>query len=171
LSWLVSSRMENVRTAINNQFIADPARVDINDVRASPIGRVIRLKQTAQGLPIKDAIMQLAGAGRHSDTSRDIQTIRILADTITGINDNLRGINTAGWAKVRDRGQAVDAGRRPAAVLMAVRISAQAFAPLCNQMIMNIQQFMPDKMWVQMTGDDGQSTSMQLTPEMIVGQL
>jgi hypothetical protein len=169
LSWLVSSRMENVRTAINNQFIADPARVDINDVRASPIGRVIRLKQTAQGLPIKDAIMQLAVQDVTGGHITDIQTIRILADTITGINDNLRGINTAGGRRsATEARQSMQAGAQRLSS-MAVRISAQAFAPLCLQMISNIQQFMPDKMWVQMTGDDGQMSSTTLTPEMVVG--
>ena len=52
---------------------------------------------------------------------------------------------------------------------MAIRISAQAFAPLCTQMILNIQQFMPDKMWVEMTGDDGLPSSLELTPELLVG--
>lgn len=169
ISWLVSSRMENVRTAINNQFIADPARVDINDVRASPIGRVIRLKQTAQGLPIKDAIMQLAVSDVTQGHIADIQTIRILADTITGINDNLRGINTSGGRRsATEARQSMQAGAQRLSS-MAIRISAQAFAPLCLQMISNIQQFMPDKMWVQMTGDDGQPDSRSLTPDMLVG--
>lgn len=168
LSWLVSSRMENVRAAINNQFIADPARVDINDVRASPIGRVIRLKQTAQGLPIKDAIMQLQVSDVTMGHITDIQTIRILADTITGINDNLRGINTSGGRRsATEARQSMQAGAQRLSS-MAIRISAQAFAPLCQQMISNIQQFMPDEMWVQMTGDVG-SESLKLTPEMVVG--
>jgi hypothetical protein len=169
LSWLVSSRMENVRAAINNQFIADPARVDINDVRASPIGRVIRLKQTAQGLPIKEAIEQVIVNDVTRGHLSDIQTIRIIADTITGVNDNLRGIQTAGGRRsATEARQSMQAGAQRLSS-MAVRISAQAFAPLCTQMILNIQQFMPDKMWVEMTGDDGSPSSQQLTPEMLVG--
>lgn len=169
LSWLVSSRMENVRAAINNQFIADPARVDINDVRASPIGRVIRLKQTAQGLPVREAIDQLQVNDVTSRHLTDIQTIRILADTITGVNDNLRGIQTAGGRRsATEARQSMQAGAQRLSS-MAIRISAQAFLPLATQMISNIQQFMPDKMWVEMTGDDGMPQSTQLTPEMLVG--
>lgn len=169
LSWLVSSRMENVRAAINNQFIADPARVDINDVRASPIGRVIRLKQTAQGLPIKEAIEQVIVHDVTRGHLSDIQTIRIIADTITGVNDNLRGIQTAGGRRsATEARQSMQAGAQRLSS-MAVRISAQAFAPLCTQMILNIQQFMPQKMWVEMTGDDGMPASTELTPEMLVG--
>lgn len=169
LSWLVSSRMENVRAAINNQFVADPSRIEINDIRSSAIGRVVRLKQSAQGLPIKDAIMQLAVNDVTSGHLADIQTMRILADTVTGINDNLRGINTQGGRRsATEARQSMQAGAQRLSS-MAIRISAQAFMPLCLQMISNIQQFMPDKMWVQMTGDDGVPRSTELTPEMIVG--
>ena len=169
MSWLISSRMENVRAAVNNQFIADPARVDINDVRASPIGRVIRLKQTAQGLPIKEAIEQVIVNDVTRSHLQDIQTMRILADTITGVNDNLRGINTSGGRRsATEARQSMQAGAQRLSS-MAIRISAQAFSPLCTQMILNIQQFMPDKMWVEMTGDDGMPSSQELTPEMLVG--
>lgn len=168
ISWLVSSRMENVRTAINNQFVADPARVDVNDIRSSAIGRVIRLKQTAMGLPIKDAIMQLLVQDVTSGHIADIQTMRILADTITGVNDNLRGIQTAGGRRsATEARMSMQAGASRLSQL-AVRISAQAMLPLVQQMISNIQQFMPDKMWVEMTGDEG-AQSFQLTPEMITG--
>lgn len=169
LSWLVSSRMENVRTAINNQFIADPARVDVNDIRSSPIGRVIRLKQAAMGLPVKEAIMQLLVQDVTMGHITDIQTMRILADTITGVNDNMRGINTSGGRRsATEARQSMQAG---AARLSqhAIRISSQAFQPLCTQQILNIQQFMPDKMWIEVTGDDGQPSSQQLTPDMLMG--
>lgn len=53
---------------------------------------------------------------------------------------------------------------------LAVRVSAQCFQPLAQQMIMNIQQFMPDKMWIETTGDDGAVSSQKITPEMLVGQ-
>ena len=170
LSWLVSSRMENVRTSINNQFIADPARVEVNDVRASPIGRIIRLKQTAIGLPVKDAIMQLMVQDVTTGHINDIQVMRILADTITGVNDNMRGIQTAGGRRSATEARMAMQNGASRLSQMAIRVSAQAFQPLCQQMIMNIQQFMPDKMWVETTGDDGSPASTAITPDMIVGQ-
>jgi hypothetical protein len=170
LSWLVSSRMENVRTAINNQFVADPSRVEVNDVRASPIGRIIRLKQTAIGLPVKEAIMQLMVNDVTTGHISDIQVMRILADTITGVNDNMRGIQTAGGRRSATEARMAMQNGASRLSQMAIRVSAQAFQPLCQQMIMNIQQFMPDKMWVETTGDDGSPASTAITPDMIVGQ-
>lgn len=169
LSWLVSSRMENVRTAINNQFIADPARVDLNDIRTSPIGRIIRLKQAAMGLPVQEAIQQLVVQDVTQGHLGDIQTMRILADTITGVNDNMRGIqNQGGRRSATEARMSMQAGASRLSQL-AVRISSQALHPMVQQMIMNIQQFMPDQMWVETTGDDGQLNSKQMTPEMLTG--
>lgn len=169
LSWLVSSRMENVRVAINNMFVADPARVEVNDIRSSPIGRIIRLKQAAMGLPVREAIMQLLVQDVTQGHIGDIQTMRILADTITGVNDNMRGINTSGGRRsATEARQSMQAG---AARLSqhAIRISAQGFQPLAAQQILNIQQFMPEKMWVEVTGDDGTPNSLQMTADMLVG--
>lgn len=169
LSWLVSSRMENVRTSINNQFVADPARVEVNDIRTSTIGRIIRLKQAAMGLPVKEAIMQLLVQDVTQGHVGDIQTMRILADTITGVNDNMRGIQTAGGRRsATEARMSMQAGASRLSQL-AVRISSQGFLPLANQMIMNVQQFMPDKMWVEVTGDDGTPSSRELTPDMLMG--
>lgn len=170
LSWLVSSRMENVRTSINNMFAADPARIEINDIRSSPIGRIIRMKQTAMGLPIKDAIQQIMVQDVTSGHINDIQVMRILADTITGVNDNMRGIQTAGGRRSATEARMAMQNGASRLSQMAVRVSGQAFQPLSQQMIMNIQQFMPDKMWLETTGDDGQPDSRQITPDMIVGQ-
>lgn len=170
LSWLVSSRMENVRTAINNQFVADPSRVEVNDVRASPIGRIIRLKQQAIGLPVREAIMQLMVNDVTTGHISDIQVMRILADTITGVNDNMRGIQTSGGRRSATEARMAMQNGASRLSQMAIRVSAQAFQPLCQQMIMNIQQFMPDKMWIETTGDDGSPASTAITPDMIVGQ-
>jgi hypothetical protein len=169
MSWLISSRMENVRTAINNQFVADPSRVEVNDIRTSAIGRVIRLKQQAMGLPVKEAIMQLIVQDVTMGHLQDIQTMRILADTITGVNDNMRGIQNPGGRKsATEARMSMQAGAGRLSQI-AIRTSAQSMLPLANQMILNIQQFMPDKMWVEMTGDAQVPSSQMLTPEMLVG--
>src|SRR5205085_12475898 len=130
LSWLVSSRMENVRTAINNQFVADPARVEVNDIRNSPIGRIIRLKQTAIGLSVREAIMQLQVQDVTQGHIGDIQVMRILADTITGVNDNMRGIQTAGGRRSATEARMAMQNGASRLSQLAVRISGQAFQPL-----------------------------------------
>lgn len=170
LSWLVSSRMENVRSSINNQFVVDPARVEVNDIRSSTIGRIIRLKQSAMGLPIQQAIQQLVVQDVTQGHLADIQTMRVLADTITGVNDNMRGIQTAGGRRsATEARMSMQAGASRLSQ-MAIRISSQGLHPMVQQIIYNTQQFMPPEMWLEMTGDDGQVQSQQITPDMLVGE-
>lgn len=169
ISWVVSSRMENVRAAVSNTFVADPAKVELNDLARGPIGRIIRLKQTAIGSDVRMAIQQL----QVNDVTRghitDLQTLRILADTITGVNDNMRGIQTAGGRRsATEARMSMQAGASRLSQL-AVRISSQCLHPCVSQMILNTQQLIPDEFWIEQTGDDGRPLSTQLTPDMIVG--
>lgn len=169
LSWLVNSRMENVRTTLNNQFAADPSRVEMQDFRQPAPGKVIRLKQTAIGTPIKEALFQIPVQDVTQGHFADMQNLRTLADSTTGINDNMRGIQTQGGRRsATEARMSMQAGASRLSQ-MAVRISSQSLMEMAEQMISNIQQFMPDEMWVQLTGDDGQPFSELLKPEMVMG--
>jgi hypothetical protein len=168
LSWLVSSRMENVRASIANSYVVDPARIEMNDMRASAIGRIIRLKQAAMGLPVDQAIMQLQVNDVTGGHFNDIQTIRLLADAATGVNDNLRGIQSAGGRRsATEARMSMQAGASRLSQL-AMRLSGQSFQGLSGQMISNIQQWMPEEFWIETTGDEG-AQSIKATPEMLVG--
>lgn len=170
LSWLVSSRIENVRASVANSFAVDPSRIDINDIRSSAIGRMIRLKQSAMGLPVKEAIMQIIVQDVTQGHLADMQNMRILADTITGVNDNMRGIQTAGGRRSATEARIAMQNGGGRLSQHAVRISSQAYHPMVQQMISNIQQFMPDELWVEVTGQDGQTQeSQRMTPDMLVG--
>jgi hypothetical protein len=169
LSWLVSSRMENVRSSIQNSFMADPARVELNDIRSSAIGRIIRLKQAAMGTPINQAIQQLVVQDVTMGHMSDMQNMRILADTITGVNDNMRGIQTAGGRRSATEARIAMQNGGGRLSQHAVRISAQAYHPMVEQMISNTQQFCPDEMWLEMTGEDGTTSSQSVTPDMLCG--
>jgi hypothetical protein len=169
LSWLINSRMENVRVTMHNQFVADPARIEMQDLRSPAAGKVIRLKAAAMGTPVNDAIRQLMVQDHTQGHVNDIQLLRMLADSITGINDNMRGINTTGGRRsATEARMSMQAGASRLSQL-AIRISSQGFMGLAEQMIQNIQQYMPEEMWAEMTGDDGQPQSTLLTPDMIMG--
>lgn len=171
ISWLVNSRMENVRTTINNQFVADPNRIEMQDLRQPPAGKCIRLKQAAIGTDVREAIMQLTTMDVTQGHFQDINFFRMLADATTGINDNMRGIQSQGGRRsATEARMAMQAGASRLSQL-AIRISSQAMFDIADQMIMNIQQFMPEEMWIEISGDEplmGQ-TSTLLKPDMIVG--
>lgn len=168
MSWLVNSRIENVRTTINNMFIADPGRVEMQDLRSPAPGRIIRLKRMAIGTPIDEAIKQLVVMDNTQGHFNDISLLRMLADSITGVNDNLRGIQPQGGRRsATEARMSMQAGASRLSQ-MAVRISSQGLLDIAEQGISNIQQYCPEEMWVQMSGDS-EAPSTLLTPDMITG--
>jgi hypothetical protein len=172
ISWLVNSRMENVRTTVNNQFVVDPSRVEMQDLRQPAPGKAIRLKQAAIGSDVREAIQQLTTLDVTAGHFQDMQFLRLLGDATTGINDNMRGIQTQGGRRsATEARMAMQAGASRLSQL-AIRISSQALDDIANQMIINLQQFMPDEMWVELSGDEtglGGAGSTLLKPDMIVG--
>jgi hypothetical protein len=169
ISWLVNSRMENVRTTINNQFVVDPGRVEMQDLRQPAPGKAIRLKQAAIGSDVREAIQQLTTLDVTQGHFQDMQLLRLLGDATTGINDNMRGIQTQGGRRsATEARMAMQAGASRLSQL-AIRISSQAMDDICDQMIINLQQFMPDEMWVELSGDETGPPSLLLKPDMIVG--
>lgn len=169
ISWLVNSRMANVRTTMHNQFLVDPARIEMQDLRTPAEGKIIRLKAAAMGTPVNDAIRQLTVMDNTQGHFNDIQLLRTLADSTTGINDNMRGVQTtSGRRSATEARMSMQAGASRLGQL-AVRISSQGFMGIAEQMISNIQQLMPNEMWVEMTGDNATPTSSLLTPDMIMG--
>lgn len=170
ISWLVNSRMENVRTTVNNQFIVDPARVEMQDLRQPAPGKAIRLKQAAMGTDVREAIQQLLVQDVTAGHFQDMQLLRLLGDACSGINDNMRGIQTAGGRRsATEARMAMQAGASRLSQ-MAIIISGQTMDDICDQSIINIQQFMPDEMWIELSGDeDNLPSSTLLKPDMIAG--
>lgn len=168
LSWLVTSRMENVRASVANSYIVDPSRIEMNDMRSSAIGRIIRMKKSAMGLPVNDAIKQLNISDVTGGHFNDIQTIRLLADAATGVNDNLRGMQSNGGRRsATEARMSMQAGASRLSQL-AMRLSGQSFAVMASQMVSNTQQWMPEEFWIEFTGDEG-AESIKGDPNKLVG--
>lgn len=51
---------------------------------------------------------------------------------------------------------------------LAIRISSQSMSQMAKQMVMNTQQFMPNEMWIEISGDKGMESKL-LTPDMLIG--
>lgn len=189
LSWLVNSHIENVRTALNNMIVVDPSMVEMQDLKSPGPGKLIRLKESAQGRDIRSVLQQLQIVDVTGSHLRDFPVIMKIADAIGAVNDNIRGIQSAGGRKsateVRLSGEA-GASRLAAHARL---ISAQSLTQLTEQMCLNVQQYLDDEFFIDLVGMQGlqyplrQLTvnpmktdengnpvdPMQITPEMLVG--
>lgn len=169
LSWLINSHMDNVRTALNNMFVVDPSKIEIQDLKEPGAGKLIRLKKSAYGQDVKGALQQLDVKDVTRNHIQDFQLFMSLGDAMSSITDNLRGLQAAGGRKtateVRTAGEA-GASRLAAQSRL---ISAQALVDLTEMMVLNLQQNLSDEFFLQIVGQDGVDNSHRITPEHITG--
>jgi len=169
LSWFIDSHMHNVKAAMNNMFIVDPSRVEMQDLKNPDPGKIIRLKRSSYGQDVRSAITQLNVTDVTKNHINDMQMMVRLADSMTAINDNLRGLQTDGGRKtateVRTSGEAAASRLASHARLT----SAQGVSDLTEQWTLNTQQFLDQEFEFQITGPEGQQDPIHLSPEMLTG--
>lgn len=167
MSWLVNSHMFNVREAIANQFIVDPNMVEMQDLKRTTPGRIIRLKRAALGQDVRAAIQQLQVQDVTRGNMSDLQIIMRLADILTGATDNLKGLQDAGGRKTATEiRQSNDAGASRLAALARV-ISAQCLTDSTEMMVLNVQQYMDYEFYTMLLGED--EFSALIRPDLPVG--
>lgn len=169
LSWLINSHVSNVRASLNNMFIVDPSKVEMKDVQDSKPGKVIRLKPAAYGQDVRTVISQLAVADVTQNHIRDFELTMKLGDSLTGVTDNIRGLQDSGGRKTATEVRTASEAGASRLAAQAMVISAQAISNLAQQMSLNIQQFMEDGMYLQVVGNDGIGNPIQIQPEHLVG--
>ena len=187
MSWLVNSHIENVRTALNNMLVVDPGLVEMQDLKNPGPGKIIRLKEAAQGTDVRAAVQQLGIVDVTSGhMHRDFPMVMKIADAIGAVNDNLRGIQNQGGRKsaTEARTSAEAAASRLAS--HAKLISSQSMVVLAEQLSLNIQQYLDDEFFIDIVGMQGlqyplrhfginpaklmaEGGAVRITPEMLVG--
>lgn len=179
MSWFINSHIDNVRTALNNMFVVDENRIVIGDLKKPEPGKIIRLKKSAAGTDVRTALQQLQVADVTGSHIRDMELFMRMGDTLSAINDNLKGVQDSGGRKtateVRTSGEAAASRLASHAKL----ISAQAIVDLTEQMSCNIQQFMDDEFYIDLVGSKGMEDVLRpmmqgqggvgISPEMLVG--
>lgn len=169
ISWFINSHIENVRTVLNNMLVVDPSRVEMQDLRHPDAGKLIRIKRAAYGQDVREMLQQLQVSDVTANHVRDLEMFIRLADSLTGVNDNLRGLQDSGSRKtateVRTSGEA---GASRLASSARLR-SAQALVDLAEMMSLNIQQYMSEEFYVQLLGADAQAKPFRMSPAHLTG--
>jgi hypothetical protein len=170
MSWLINSHIHNVRAALNNQWVVDPNKIDMNDLESDEPGKLIKLKNTPfGGMDPRQAVMQLPVTDVTGSHINDFQLLSRMASDLTGATDNIRGLQEAGGRKTATEVRtSTDAGSSRLAARGRI-ISAQAMTDLAGQLSSNYQQFLTEEMEVQLLGDAAQRGSVRINNESIQG--
>lgn len=166
-SWFLNSHMYNVRSALNNMMIVNPAMIEMKDLADPKPGKIIRMKRSALGQDPRFAVQQLQISDITRSHVEDLQGLLRMGDMLSSVTDNLRGIQDSGSRKtateVRTAGEA-GASRLAA---QARLYSAMQMAPHASQMCMNNQQFLTKEYMLQVVGMEGAQT---IGPDQISGE-
>ena len=75
LNWMFNSHITNVRKAINDMLIVDPSLVNMEDLENPAPGKLIRLRRSAWGKGVQNAVEQLQVNDITREHMRDAQQI------------------------------------------------------------------------------------------------
>ena len=163
-------------------FVVDPSMVEMQDLKNPGPGKLIRLKKAVWGRDVRTALNQLSVTDVTGSHFKDFELFARMGDSLSAVNDNLRGIQDPGGRKtateVRTSGEA--AASRLAA--HARLISAQGMVDLAEQMSVNIQQNLEEEFYLNIVGQEGLDvpihslegasgvgTPTRISPEMLTG--
>ena len=170
MSWFMNSHIYNVRTSLNNMFVVDPTKVEMQDFQSPEPGKIIRLKNTAFGMPDPaKAVMQLPVQDITRAHLQDFNMFGKLATDLTGASDNVRGLQDSGGRKTATEVRtAADAGTSRLAAKGKL-YSAMALTGLAEQQTSNYQQYLTQDFELQILGAQGQAASVRIDPDSIAG--
>ena len=174
LDFLFNSHITNVRKAVNNMYVVDPALINLPDLADPKPGKLIRLRRSVWGRGIQDAVQQLS--------VNDVTRANIAdAQFITGWMDRVSGADTAMQGVLRQTGperltRAEFMGTQQNAMgrlqRLAQSISMQFMQDIATMFAAHTQQYMQDETYVKITGRHEENlrriygkNSVTVTPE------
>lgn len=172
MDWLINSHFYNVRAAMNNQFIIDPSKIVLEDVKAGEAGFVWRLRPEAYGTDINKIFKQVPITDVTQRHFSDVQNMFGLGERALGINDQIMGVlNTGGRKTATEVRTAAGFGVNRQKTVTEYQ-SALSFGPHSQKLVQNSQQFYDGSMKMRIVGDLAMAAGqqfMQVDPSMIMG--
>jgi hypothetical protein len=132
-------------------------------------GKLIKLKPSAVGRDVRTVIQQLQMYDATAQHVTDIEVLRRLGDTISAVNDNLRGVQQAGGRKTATEVRTATENGASRLVMQARLISSQAMVDQAEQMCINMQQLTTEPFFMKVVGPEGMDKLMQIGPENLIG--
>jgi len=92
MDWLYSTRIANVRKALNDMFVYDPMWINPNDMENPEPGKLIRTRPPVWGRGVKDAIMQFPVSDVTQSHITDSNFLEEQIQRVSGASNSMQGI-------------------------------------------------------------------------------
>jgi len=171
LSWLINTHLQSVRKAINDMFVVDPSKIMMKDITDPKEGKLIRLKPEYYGTNPADAVHQLQVVDITQNHLRDANIITDLIQRVTGVTDNIMGLQDPGGRKTATEVRTSSGFGINRLKTNAEYMSAMGWHPLISALVQTTQQKYDGDQQFKIAGNlvsDAQRF-MQVNPEDIAG--
>ena len=168
LNWLFDTHIYNVRKALNNMFVVDPQRINMDDLTKGDGGRLIRIRPAFQGQGVQNAVQQLQVQDVTQTHLADMRLMLDLMQKLVGINDNLLGQLHQGRKTASEVRTASSAGANRLQT-QCRWMSSVGWEKFTRMLISNTQQYMREEQKVRIAAGLMQPQDMTIAPEDIVG--
>jgi len=151
ISWLYNAHLENVRKVLNDQFVVDPSKIELEDLFNPAPGKLLRLRQEYWGTDPSMAVHQLAV---QDVTSQNITTANILVDLLqrlSAANDQIQGQESHSRKTATEVSMATNMASGRLRTLAKV-YATQGIVPLGRQLAQNNMSFMEQEEYVKIVG-------------------
>lgn len=172
MDWLINSHFFNVRASMNNQFIVDPSKLVINDVKKSGPGFLWRLRPEAYGQDLSKMFYQVPVQDVTRAHIADFQAMLGIGERTLGINDQIMGALNASGRKTATEvrtttGFGVNRLKTTTEYMSATGLTAHS-----QKLVQSSQQYYDMQGKLRIVGDLAQDAGpafMNVTPELIAG--
>jgi hypothetical protein len=169
ISWFVNSHTDNVRKALNDMFVVDPAAVEMQDIKNPNPGKLIRLKPSAIGQDVRSVVHQLEVRDVTRGHISDANDFMRMGQFLSAVNDNVLGVQDFGGRKTATEVRTVGEAAASRLAALSRLLSAQQNVDLTEQMSLNIQQFQTMDFYLQILGEEAANEPMLIAPGELVG--
>ncbi len=171
MSWFLNSHVYNVRASLNNMFVVDPTRVEMQDLRDPEPGKIIRLKNTAFGMADpRLAVTQLAVSDVTRSHVSDFNLMGRLGADLTGATDNMRGLQDGGSRKTATEIRVTGEAGASRLASKGKIYSAMGLSPMAEMWALNAQMNLTESFETNVLGQSAVGKgSIRITPENLQG--
>ncbi len=152
ISWFYNATLENQRKALNDRFLIDPSKLEMDDVLNPSAGQYVRLDPKYYGTTDLESVIKQIPV--QDVTSGGLQTASLLSDLLQRMSAASDAIQGQPRSK-RSTATEISAAAQQSSLrlrMMAKLMSAHGMIPLVRQMVQNNQSFMSQELYLRLVG-------------------
>ena len=170
MDWLLNSHFFSVRRSLNGNYVVDPSRVVMADLKDGEPGWLLRLRASAYGSDPKTVLHEISGSTPTASHLRDMQVLEMIAQRVTGVTDNIQGLMAGGGRKTATEVRTSTGFGVNRLKTFSEYNSTLGWSPLAKVLLQNTQQFYDEERMLRIAGDlPGAMSLVQVNPKALAG--